>query len=40
MSDENTTTKVICPFCRKVHKKSELCECRRNELTDPNLFDS
>ena len=39
MSDENTATKIICPHCNRVHKKSELCICKKNDWTDPNLFD-
>ena len=39
MTDENATTKIICPYCKRVHKKSELCVCKRSEWTDPNLFD-
>ena len=39
MSEESTTTKVICPDCNRVHKKSEICECKKNEWVDANLFD-
>ena len=39
MPEKNMTTKIVCPDCNRVHKKTEPCICKKTEYSDPKPFD-